>query len=333
LTEGNDTHRVPERFEPGDPNPALMRAEHWARYQLASALASGKRILDAGCGTGYGTRMLEDSGASEVTGIDVSAEALTSARKSCRAATLCRADLTDTGLASESFDLITCFEVIEHLEAQDAVIAELHRLLAPDGLLMISSPNRDVYLAGNPHHVHELTPDELDALIAPKFENIAYLRQHPWMASAILGTRVQEVSDPRTRGEAALIKVDGVTAGHETYTIAVASNGALPEESQLVALCEPTELDEYVRAIKGLEVRVAEDESALEKSGELRVAADQTAEAAVNRQREAEGELRASNAELQATREHLARANAAIESITHSFSWRVTKPLRGIRRR
>lgn len=329
MTEGNDTHEVPERFEPEAPNPSLMKAEHWARYQLAAALAPGRRVLDAGCGTGYGTSLLEDSGALEVTGIDVSEEALASARQSCRAASLFKADLTDTGLASGSFDLITCFEVIEHLEAQDAVIAELHRLLAPIGLLVISSPNRDVYLAGNPHHVHELTPDELEALLAPRFENVAYMRQRPWMASAILGTRVQEASDPRTRGESALIKADGVEAGRETYTIAFASNGVLPEESQLgqlVALCEPTDLDEYVRAIKGLEARLAEAESALEAAGELRVAADQTAEAAVNRQREAE-------AELQATREHLARANAAIANITDSFSWRVTKPLRRVRRR
>ncbi len=321
---GDET--VPERFEPEAANPSLMVAEHWARYQLAAQLASGRRVLDAGCGTGYGTRLLEDSGASEVTAVDVSTEALTSARERCASAALIQADLTDTGLESEAFDLIACFEVIEHLEAQEAVVAELDRLLAPGGVLMISSPNRDMYLAGNPHHVRELAPGELEALLATRFANVSFLRQHPWMASAILEGDQHEGSDPRKTGEAAVIKTDGVDAGRETYTVALASNARLPEVQQVAALSEPTDLSDYVQSIKALELRLAEAEVALKAAGERRAAADRGAEVAVNRQREAEERLRS-------TREHLDRANAAIESVTGSVSWRLTAPLRSFRRK
>jgi SAM-dependent methyltransferase len=316
---------VPERFEPDSSVPRLMKSEHWVRYQLAAELAPGRRVLDAGCGTGYGTRLLEDAGASEVTGIDLSPAAIAAAGERCAAATLVEGDLTATGLAAGSFDLITCFEVIEHLEAHEEVITELHRLLASDGVLLISSPNREVYLAGNPHHVRELTPDELDTLLSSRFANVAFLRQHPWMASAVLRTEVHEDSDPRAIGAATVIKVDGVGAGRETYTVALASNGPLPDVHQVVALSEPTEVSNFVEAIKALELRLAEAEGAALAADERRSAADREAEEALNN-------LRETGDQLQLTRAHLDRANAAIEDITNSISWRVTAPLRRLRR-
>ena len=313
----NGDESVPERFEPNSAAPSLMKAEHWARYRLAAQLAPGRRVLDAGCGTGYGTRLLADSGAAEVSGIDISGEALAAARARCETASFVEGDLSATRLPGGSFDLVTCFEVIEHLEEQEKVVAELSRLLAPDGILLVSSPNRDVYLAGNPHHVRELTPDELEDLLEARFERVGLLRQHPWIASAILDTGTQESNDPGAASQGSIVKVDGVEKGDETYTIAIASNGQIPELQPVAGLAEPTDLSDYVKAIKTLEQRLAEAKSALEAVGARRAAADREAEEAVNRQRAAELEL--------------ARANAAIEGMTSSISWRATAPLRALR--
>ena len=70
----------PERFAPGDMRGELIEAEHLARYSWAAGLARGKRVLDAGCGTAYGSRMLAEGGAQEVVGIDIAAEVLEAVR-------------------------------------------------------------------------------------------------------------------------------------------------------------------------------------------------------------------------------------------------------------
>src|SRR5688500_15232961 len=68
-----------ERFVPGTHRGELMEAEHYARYFWASALVAGRRVLDAGCGVGYGSRLLHGAGAAEVVGLDVSADAIQAA--------------------------------------------------------------------------------------------------------------------------------------------------------------------------------------------------------------------------------------------------------------
>ena len=67
---------VPERFVPDAMRGQLVAAEHVARYTWASAFCSGRRVLDAGCGAGYGSELLNGAGASEVVAVDSSEAAL-----------------------------------------------------------------------------------------------------------------------------------------------------------------------------------------------------------------------------------------------------------------
>jgi 2-polyprenyl-3-methyl-5-hydroxy-6-metoxy-1,4-benzoquinol methylase len=226
LEVPSEPARAPERFDPVQMRGSIIEAEHRARYHWASSVARGRRVLDAGCGMAYGSALLAAAGASDVTGVDWAEEVLDDARRAMPAGVeLVAGDVTDLGFDDGAFDLIVSFEVIEHLDQPDLALDEFRRLLAPGGLLVVSSPNRDVYTPGNPHHVHEYTPAELHAAIAGRFAHVAMRRQHTWVASSVLDDELASRE-----------------AGKETYTIAIASDAALPLDQAVVTLSEPVEL-------------------------------------------------------------------------------------------
>src|SRR5262249_14649675 len=151
--------------------------EHIARYHFARRLARNRRVLDLACGTGYGAAALAEA-AARVTGGDVSAEAVAYAREHYDAGNLpvLQANATRlTELADGSFDLITAFELIEHLEDWRGLLSEARRLLAYGGQFIVSTPNKLYYAesrqkAGpNPFHEHEFTFAEFEAAIAEFF--------------------------------------------------------------------------------------------------------------------------------------------------------------------
>lgn len=151
--------------------------EHWHRYAFARAFARGRRVLDLACGEGYGTALLARAGG-RVLGVDLSQAAVAHAASTYHDLAQCSflaAPCDRLPLADGSFDLIVSFETIEHVDAatQQRMIAEFARLLAPGGLLIISSPNRATYSDStgyhNEFHVHELYRPELAALLTPFF--------------------------------------------------------------------------------------------------------------------------------------------------------------------
>ncbi|MCI0422439.1 MAG: class I SAM-dependent methyltransferase, partial [Acidobacteria bacterium] len=148
-----------ERVVPGKVEPDLLN-EHLSRYYFARPLVEHRFAVDLGCGTGYGAAVLAQS-ASKVLGLDVSEEAVKFARKHYGAPNLgfLISDCRQTPLGSQTVDVAVCFEVIEHLAEQDALLQEVQRVLRPDGLAVISTPNRVYYTEErkevNPFHVHE----------------------------------------------------------------------------------------------------------------------------------------------------------------------------------
>ena len=145
--------------------------EHMHRYAFAQRFVQGGRVLDAACGEGYGSQLLAQAGA-DVLGLDISSEAIAHARVRYAGQAGLRFDCLDVttlkALPDASFDVIVSFETLEHVHAQEAMLDGFARLLAPDGLLLISSPDKRTYsdLRGyrNEHHVRELYRDELDRL-------------------------------------------------------------------------------------------------------------------------------------------------------------------------
>src|SRR5689334_16675248 len=126
---------VPERFVPDEMRGQLIEAEHVARYVWASSIASGRRVLDAGCGVGYGTAILAGAGAASARGVDVAEGVLEAVRAQMPAAVeLDVGDVGDLPYGDASFDLVVCFEVIEHVSDQAAALDEIARVLGPGGV-------------------------------------------------------------------------------------------------------------------------------------------------------------------------------------------------------
>lgn len=149
--------------------------EHFHRYAFAAPLARGKRVLDAACGEGYGAALVAGQAAS-VLGLDVSAQAVEHARRRYVLPQLRfeQADVTALEhLPAASFDLILSFETLEHLQAQETMLRGFARLLAPGGLLLVSTPDKrnysDLPQFHNEHHVRELYREEFEALLAEVF--------------------------------------------------------------------------------------------------------------------------------------------------------------------
>ncbi len=161
-----------ERFMPEVRGPIWY--EHWHRYAAVAPLAAGKRVLDAACGEGYGSYLLAYD-AADVVGVDIAPDAIAHAGERYTRPNLrfVAGSVTALPLPSASVDLIVSFETIEHLREQEQMLVEFRRVLAADGVLVISSPNRPVYNEGagieNHFHVRELDRAELAAVLAPAF--------------------------------------------------------------------------------------------------------------------------------------------------------------------
>jgi O-antigen biosynthesis protein len=157
--------------------------DHSARYTFAVPYTVGRRVLDAACGTGYGSYILATHGALEVTGVDLDSETVAFASERYRHARLTyrQADVTQLPFADASVELVTCFETIEHVPDAAKALAELTRVLAPQGILLISTPNRTVTSPGkarheapdNRFHQVEFTPPEFDELLSGQYRVMA----------------------------------------------------------------------------------------------------------------------------------------------------------------
>lgn len=201
-----------ERVIPGLVDADLFN-EHISRYKFAARLIpKGGEILDLGCGTGYGT--VELFGGTSIVGADVSAEAVAYARANYgrEGVTFLEASCEALPLTDHQFDLITCFEVIEHLENWRGLLAEAQRLLRPGGSFVVSTPNKAYYAetrgktGPNPFHTHEFEYAEFESALKEYFPHVRIWSQNhaaaivfapPTPAGAVLeasGSRVPEDS-------------------------------------------------------------------------------------------------------------------------------------------
>lgn len=163
-----------ERFVPGN-SGRRIEADHIERYLFATAYVKDKKVLDIACGVGYGSTLLRQAGANKYVGVDICNESI---RYANQVYSTENTSFIVNSICSykppESFDVIVCFETIEHVDCYKPAISNLYSILKPGGLLIISSPNRVVtspkarYKEDKPSnifHTQEFTPNELMELL------------------------------------------------------------------------------------------------------------------------------------------------------------------------
>lgn len=147
-----------DQSQPYSPSEAAI---HIARYQIAKQWVEGKRVLDIACGEGYGSWMLKQWGARSITAIDISPEAIFNAQKNFSADGIEFVCGNAQALSLDAnFELIISLETIEHIANPHAYLLELKRLLAPNGMIIISCPNDHWYWPSsesNPYHHKKYT--------------------------------------------------------------------------------------------------------------------------------------------------------------------------------
>lgn len=157
-------------------DPSAMVHEELARLDFAMRVADfrGKSVLDVGCGTGYAAHYLASAGPREIVGVDASSESIRFARKNFPEHEFICRDAADLAL-HRRFDVVTSFEVIEHVPNPQALLQAAVRHLAPSGILILSTPNRLLFSLGrersivNKTHLHEFVQDEIRALLGRFF--------------------------------------------------------------------------------------------------------------------------------------------------------------------
>lgn len=164
----------------GDPSP--WWGVHASRYLFAAPMTRGRRVLDIACGTGYGLEILAAE-ARVVVGVDADWDAVRTAVHGTHAP---RAVVLGDGarlpFPTATFDAITSFETLEHLERRDGFLGELARVLRPGGVCILSTPNANYTQPvdgrpRNPFHRHEYTPQELRDALGRRFASVEMLGQ------------------------------------------------------------------------------------------------------------------------------------------------------------
>lgn len=243
-----------ERVIPGEVNDDLW-AEHVSRYAFAARYAPGKYALDIGCGAGYGTAELAHH-ARAVFGIDVADDALRYARThyALPHAHFTRASACALPFGDGSFDIVTAFEVIEHLSDGRALLAEARRVLRRDGVFFVSTPNKSYYAESrqkdgpNPFHVHEFEFEEFEAALAEFFPGVSIFLQN-WSESILFSP---EKSFPKLDA-----RIDSASGSHDTahFFLAMCWTGAHPEPRGFVYSPRASNLlrerERHIRLLEG----------------------------------------------------------------------------------
>ena len=186
-----------ERVIPGRTDPDLMN-EHWARYAFAEALVGSKRVLDAGCGVGYGASRLAEC-AAQVIALDQAIEPLTTGGEEYPHPRLhfVQGDCMRFPLADDSLDAVVAFEVIEHLAEWKGLIEESRRVLKASGQFIVSTPNRLYYGESrdepNPFHAHEFTYDEFREELGRCFPHVMLFVENHADALVFVGEEVEGI--------------------------------------------------------------------------------------------------------------------------------------------
>ena len=325
-----------ERFLPGI--EGNIELEHIHRYLLSKSLVKNMDVLDIACGEGYGSYILSDE-AHKVYGVDVSLDTIKQAKTKYQRSNLDFriGDCREIPIADSSVDAVVSFETIEHINEQDQFLSEIKRVLRPDGILVISSPDKQTYTLGtgikNPFHEKELFDFEFREKIFLYFKHAKFMGQR-----VVFGSGIVESDSKNLFISFAPVKDNYRTYENlidPIYWIAVASDVNVPvltnslyersiNESEIVrdwikirdeALIQIQDKDKHL---------TVEKERALEKDEEINrlnlIVADKAAELTTEKERalEKDEEINRLNSAAKVTETVFEEKNKIIEHVRHT---------------
>lgn len=201
------------------------------RYVWAASYALGQDVVDVGCGHGYGSNFIAESGARSVLGIDVDEAGIRFAKRHYKRNNLSFAfyPTEDNPSQVRSFDLAILFEVLEHVSDPVRLLADMALILRSEGRLLLSTPNRFhtelMYLDGrspNPFHLIEYYPDQVLSLLANNF--------------VIEGVFVEYSLDDLNRTKASLENVRRLASYNRSCRVPPRFRRAIPKKLKLLWL-------------------------------------------------------------------------------------------------
>jgi SAM-dependent methyltransferase len=232
----------PERIIPDETESGVV-ALHLARYHFAAPLCSGRDVLDAACGVGYGSAWIAQRGA-RVLGVDVDEPTVEYARRRYGGPDVrfepmdaCALELPD-----ESVDVVCSFETIEHVADPEKAVAEAARVLRRDGVYVASTPRVDVttHTPANPHHRVELSRRDFEQMLSAHFEEVTLYGQRRRMTQRHHLAKRLDVFGLRRRLDflrrAAPLLGSPATADVTSSDVEI-STSVVDEGTELVAVC------------------------------------------------------------------------------------------------
>jgi len=181
---------------------AEIHYEHLHRYYFALHFVKDKRVLDLGCGEGYGSYILSKS-AEYVAGIDIDKKTVKHASSKYIRNNLefIQGSILEIPIAGEKlFDVLVCFEALEHVKEHEELMKEVKRLLKDDGIFIVSTPNKKAYSDDvnykNPFHEKELYFDEFKELLKSNFNYVYFFGQKVYAGSHLWSlTKINEIGE------------------------------------------------------------------------------------------------------------------------------------------
>lgn len=248
--------------------PGLMskdgEIEHFHRYSAVAEYMRNKIVLDAACGTGYGSGILSQY-ASKVFGIDISEDAVKYANEnySQNNTTFIQANISELPFKDETFDVVVSFETIEHVitEMQDEFLKEIKRVLKPTGVLIMSTPNKKLFTDERglltKFHFREFYKREFLDFLGRDFKNIKIYHQFFSKVSNLVSYDENMEGDRRYKFDA---QKEGL------FLIAVASNSEAYKDFNLNSTYyypdEYAKLNDQIQVYYGKNNCFKEEESA-----------------------------------------------------------------------
>ncbi|MEO6202822.1 MAG: glycoside hydrolase family 99-like domain-containing protein [Nitrospirales bacterium] len=219
-----------ERFVPGVIGD--IELEHLHRYYLARELAVGKDVLDIASGEGYGSALLAEV-ARNVVGVDASEEVIRYAAERYKRSNVQfkHGACGHIPLPDASIDLIVSFETLEHHDEHHKMMREFVRVLRPDGLVLISSPDKAEYSDKpqfvNSFHVKELYFEEFQELLLNYFGHAQFYGQRVHYGSYI--SPLNHASTPPANFRLSQGRAHkSLSIPEPVYFVAIVGNGELP---------------------------------------------------------------------------------------------------------